>query len=70
MAPQLPYQAGYHLEAKAGARLIDVESFREAAAMVGDFDVQMSVDFPGRDLDVAATFRIGVFDRVGNQLID
>jgi hypothetical protein len=38
--------------------------------MVADFDVQMSVDFPGRDFDVTASFRIGVLDRIGDQFVD
>jgi hypothetical protein len=39
MALKLPHHAGDHLEAQACPRLIDVEPFRKASAMVGDFDV-------------------------------
>ena len=70
MTLKLPYHAGDHLEAQAGPRLIDVKSVRQAGAIVGDFDLEMSVDFPGGDFDFAATFRISVFDRVGDQFVD
>jgi hypothetical protein len=39
MALKLLHHAGDHLEAQACPRLIDVEAFRKASAMVGDFDV-------------------------------
>ena len=38
MALKLPHHAGDHLESKAGPGLIDVEPFRKAGAVVGDFD--------------------------------
>ncbi len=43
---KLPHHAGDDLEAQTGARLIDVEPFGEPRAMVGDFDVEVSIDFP------------------------
>ena len=47
MALKLPHHSGNDLESQAGARLFDVEPFREAGAMIGDFDVKVSVDFMG-----------------------
>ena len=40
MALKLPHHAGDHFEAQTASRLIDVESFRKAGAVVGDFDVK------------------------------
>lgn len=70
MAVKLPYHAHYHLEAQAGLRLIDIEAVGKADALVGNFDVKMSVDFSGVDPDDATTFRVGVFDRVCDKLVD
>jgi hypothetical protein len=58
------------LKPRLAPGLIDVEPFRKAGAVVGDFGVKVAVDFPGGDFDFAATFRIGVFDRVGDQFVD
>ena len=70
VAVELPHHPGDHLEPQAGTRLLDVKAFGQAGAMVGYFDVKVSVDFPCRDLDLAATIRIGILDGVGDQLID
>ena len=60
----------YHLKSQASLGLIDVEAVRKADALIGNFDVKMSVDFPGVDLDNAATFGVCVFDRVCNEFVD
>jgi hypothetical protein len=38
--------------------------------MVADFDVKVPLDFSGCDVDGAAIFRIGILDRVGDELVD
>jgi|SRR5450631_2724416 hypothetical protein len=55
VALKLSHQAGDHLEAQAGAR-IDVEAVGKANALVGNFNVKMSLHFAGVDLDRASTF--------------
>ena len=70
MAMELPHHPGDHFETKTCPRLIDSEPLRKARAVVGDFDVKMSVELPGRDFNVAVTFRIGIFDCVGDQFVD
>jgi hypothetical protein len=47
MALKLPHHPSDYLEAQARTRLLDVKPFGEAGALVGDFDVKVSVDFPG-----------------------
>ena len=70
MALKLPRHAGDHLEAQARAWLIDGEAVGKADAFVGNFDMKMSVDFPGCDLDRTKTSWVGVFDRVGDEFGD
>ena len=70
MALKLPYHACYHLEAEADLRLIDIEPVRKADALIRNFDVKVSVNFPGVDLNGAATFGICVFERVCDEFVD
>ena len=69
VALKLSHQAGDHLEAQAGAR-IDVEAVGKANALVGNFNVKMSLHFAGVDLDRASTFWLGTFDSVGHQFVN
>ena len=67
---KLPHHACYHLETQAGLRLIDVEAVRKTDALVGNFDVKMSVDFSSVNLDNSTTFWVGIFDRVCNEFVN
>ena len=70
MALKLPYHARYHLKSQASVGLLDVEAVRKANAFIRNFDVKVSVYFPGVDLDSAATSGVCVFDRIGDEFID
>lgn len=69
-AAELAHQPPDDPESQARARLIDVEAFWKADAVIGHFDVQASSHFTRRHVDSAVTAGIGMFDRIGDEFVD
>jgi hypothetical protein len=55
---------------KTLARLVDVKSFGEPQALVGDLDKQMSVDLSGVHSNHTGSIDVGIFNGISDELVD
>src|SRR6202034_1685780 len=70
LSMKLPYETHDDLESEAGSWLVDIESLRQADAMVGNLDVKVAVDFVSGDVDYPNATWIRIFHRVGDEFVD